>query len=235
MPRAARERQMLDAAVSAFGRRGYRATSMDGIAEAAGVSKPLVYLYLHSKEELFTACVRREAEALVSAVREAVTLTDPPEDQLRDGLLAFFTHTAERQDGWAVLHVQARSQGEPFARYVTEMREEIVGFVTQLILTAARTAHDDPSLGTRQVAGLAQALVGAAESLASWANADASVSAREAAGSLMNLAWSGLGGLMAAGRRGPVGDGEPVEAVAVNGHRTAVGSGLPGGGSGSPD
>ncbi len=36
---------------------------MDEIAEVAGVSKPLVYLYLNSKEELFSAVIRREATA----------------------------------------------------------------------------------------------------------------------------------------------------------------------------
>ena len=53
VPRAVREQQMLDAAVLTFARRGYAAASMDEIAEAAGVSKPLVYLYLNSKEDLF--------------------------------------------------------------------------------------------------------------------------------------------------------------------------------------
>lgn len=66
MPREVRERQMMDAAVATFGQRGYRAASMDQIAELAGVSKPLVYLYLNSKEELFTACIRREAPAASS-------------------------------------------------------------------------------------------------------------------------------------------------------------------------
>ncbi len=78
MPRAVRERQMMDAAVQTFGQRGYRAASMDEIAELAGVSKPLVYLYLHSKEDLFSACIRREAEALVAAVRAGVDPELPP-------------------------------------------------------------------------------------------------------------------------------------------------------------
>ncbi|MFF1377097.1 TetR/AcrR family transcriptional regulator [Streptomyces sp. NPDC058308] len=204
MPRAVRERQMLDAAVRTFGQRGYRAASMDEIAELAGVSKPLVYLYLNSKEELFSACIRREAAALVAAVREgasgAALAGEPADRQLWDGLRAFFSHTAERPDGWAVLHSQARTQGEPFAAEVAAMREEIVAFVTSLIADAARSAHGDPSLPDREVAGLAQALVGAAESLAGWANTDGSVSAKEAAATLMNFAWAGLGGLME-GRR----------------------------------
>jgi len=196
MPRAVREQQMMDAAVRTFGQRGYRAASMDEIAELAGVSKPLVYLYLNSKEELFTACIRREAAALVEAVRSAITPGESADRQLWSGLRGFFTHTAECPDGWTVLHTQARTQGEPFAREVAVMREEIVAFVTLLIAEAAREAHRNPSLPEREVAGLAEALVGAAEALAVWANATEGVSAKEAATTLMNFAWAGLGNLM---------------------------------------
>ncbi|MDX3089615.1 MULTISPECIES: TetR/AcrR family transcriptional regulator [Streptomyces] len=196
MPRAVRERQMLDAAVRTFGRRGYRGASMDEIADLAGVSKPLVYLYLNSKEDLFTACIRREAAALTAAVRAGVDPTLPADRQLWEGLLAFFTHTAENPDGWAVLHLQARTTGEPFAAEVHAMREEIVTFVTQLIGDASRAGRRDRELPLQEAAALAEALVGAAESLAAWANTTPGVPARQAAGTLMNFAWAGLGGLM---------------------------------------
>ncbi|MEU9173663.1 TetR/AcrR family transcriptional regulator [Streptomyces sp. NPDC048420] len=196
MPRAVREQQMLDAAVEIFGRRGYMAASMDEIAELAGVSKPLVYLYLNSKEDLFTACIRREAAALTAAVRGGVGTELPADRQLWDGLLAFFTHTAGNPHGWSVLHLQARIHGEAFAAEVAAMREEIVAFVTHLILVAAREAHRDPEMPEREVAGLAEALVGAAESLAAWANTTPDVGARQATVTLMNFAWAGLGNLM---------------------------------------
>ncbi|MCT9141950.1 TetR/AcrR family transcriptional regulator [Streptomyces violarus] len=197
MPRAVREQQMLDAAVRTFGQRGYMAASMDEIAELAGVSKPLVYLYLNSKEDLFTACIRREAKALVEAVRAGVRPDLPSDRQLWEGLGAFFAHTARNPDAWAVLHLQARTHGEPFAAEVAAMREEIVAFVTQLILTGAREAHHDPDLPEREVAGLAEALVGAAESLAAWANTTPGITARQAAATMMNFAWAGLGDLIA--------------------------------------
>ncbi len=187
---------MLDAAVRIFGQRGYMAASMDEIAELAGVSKPLVYLYLNSKEDLFTACIRREATALTAAVRAGVRQGLPADRQLWDGLRAFFAHTAEHPDGWSVLHLQARTHGEPFAAEVAAMRTEIVAFVTRLVAVAAREAHRDPGLPEHEVAGLAEALVGAAESLAAWANATPGVTARQAAATLMNFAWSGLGDLM---------------------------------------
>ncbi|UNO44027.1 TetR/AcrR family transcriptional regulator [Streptomyces sp. MST-110588] len=170
MPRAVRERQIYDAAVRTFARRGYRAASMDEIAEVAGASKPLVYLYLHSKEELFGAVIKREAAALVKAVRAAVEPGACADRQLWSGLKGFFAHTAEHPDAWSVLHQQARMQGEPFAREVAAMRTEIAEFVTDLIGAAAREAGCGAGLAEREVSGLAHALVGAAESLADWAN-----------------------------------------------------------------
>jgi AcrR family transcriptional regulator len=153
---------------------------------------------------LFSACIRREGAALLAAVREAVERdAESAAQQLWNGLRAFFAHTAEHPDGWAVLHSQARTHGEPFAREVAAMRVDIVAFVTQLIAAAAREAGCDPEPTEREVAGMAHALVGAAESLAGWANdrkhdrpGEDGPSARETAATLMNFAWAGLGNLM---------------------------------------
>lgn len=202
VPRAVREQQMLDAAVATFARRGYRAASMDEIAVAAGVSKPLVYLYLNSKDDLFTACIRREAAALTVAVRAGVEPGAPADRQLWSGLLGFFEHTAAHPDGWTVLYSQARTVGEPFADEVAAMRAEIVEFVTELIAAAARDADCDAELAAREVGALAHALVGAAESLAGWGAAyerrpdEPRPSGKETAATLMNFAWAGLDNLM---------------------------------------
>ncbi|MFC5721947.1 TetR/AcrR family transcriptional regulator [Streptomyces gamaensis] len=213
MPREVRTRQMLDAAVEVFARCGYRTASMDEIAELAGASKPLVYLYLNSKEELFSACVRREAEALIAAVRSAVDPGAPADRRLWNGLRAFFAHTAAHPDGWALLHCQARTYGEPFALEVARLRQQLVDVVTDLIARTAREgAEQECALPEREIAGLAHALVGAAESLAGWADSrsceaagrtGAPPSEQEAAGTLMNLAWAGLGNLMNGRRWAP--------------------------------
>lgn len=227
MPRAVREQQMLDAAVRTFGQRGYAAVSMDEIAELAGVSKPLVYLYLNSKEDLFLACIRREAQTLTDAVRTGAHPELAADRQLWEGLRAFFAYTARHPDGWAVLHLQARTHGEPFVSEVNAIRQEIVAFVTQLVTVAARDrrtpGEDVPpggrtpaaprDLPEREATGLAEALVGAAESLAAWANTTPGVTARQAAATLMNFAWAGLGDLME-GRpwAPPEGEGPPAPA-----------------------
>ncbi|MEV7504695.1 TetR/AcrR family transcriptional regulator [Streptomyces sp. NPDC093018] len=205
MPRAERERQMLDAAVEIIARHGYTAASMDEIAELAGVSKPLVYLYLNSKDDLFTACIRREAAALTEAVRAAVRPALPADRQLWDGVRAFFTYTAEHPDGWTVLHLQARTHGPRFAAEADAMRAEMTAFVTRLIASAAQESPHSRDLPAQEIEGLAVALVGAAESLADRTNTIPTATAAQAATTLMNFAWSGLGNLMSGNRWAPPG------------------------------
>jgi AcrR family transcriptional regulator len=62
--RADREAQILDVACRAFGGAGYAATSVADIADAAGISKPLIYNYFGSKEGLHALCVQHAAGTL---------------------------------------------------------------------------------------------------------------------------------------------------------------------------
>ena len=74
LPRAVREQQMLDAAVQMFSANGYHETSMDAIAAEAEISKPMLYLYYGSKEELFGACLDRELTRFVDDVRSKLEM-----------------------------------------------------------------------------------------------------------------------------------------------------------------
>ena len=62
LPRAVREQQMLDAAIKVFSRNGFYETSMDAVAREAQISKPMLYLYYGSKDELVVAYLRSVAE-----------------------------------------------------------------------------------------------------------------------------------------------------------------------------
>ncbi len=66
--RADREAQILAIASRAFGEAGFAATSVADIAEAAGISKPLIYNYFGSKEGLYAVCVQHAAEILTAEI-----------------------------------------------------------------------------------------------------------------------------------------------------------------------
>ncbi len=69
---------MLSAAVEMFSRNGYHETLMDVIAAEAEISKPMLYLYYGSKEELFGACLNRELSRFIEAVRADIDLKQSP-------------------------------------------------------------------------------------------------------------------------------------------------------------
>ncbi|WP_201776436.1 TetR/AcrR family transcriptional regulator [Streptacidiphilus carbonis] len=196
VPRAQREQQMLDAAVRVFSRSGYHAASMDEIAEECQVSKPMLYLYLGSKEELFAACIRREADRLIEAVGQAAEPGLEAGEQLRRGLTAFFAFVAEHRESWIVLYQQARAQGEPVVEEVAACRRQVTAAVTALVRRAALDSVPAPRAGERpdrgEAAAVAQAIVGAADALAGWVLDTGPEPPEETARRLMSVIWIGL-------------------------------------------
>jgi AcrR family transcriptional regulator len=189
-----RERQILDAAVEVFSRLGFHAASMDEISEVAGISKPMLYAYLGSKDELFAACIRREATRLIEAIGDGVEPDQPPDVQLWCGLRAFFGFVGGQRASWQVLHRQATSQGGPFARELAEMRGRAITLVAALLVHSADAQHAHTTAANTE--GLAAALVGAGESMADWWLDHPEETADSVAARLMNLVWMGFGDLV---------------------------------------
>lgn len=185
---------MLDAAVRVFSRRGFHAASMDEVADSAGISKPMVYAYLGTKEELFIACLQREATRLMEAIAGAIEPDTPVDQQLWRGLRAFFTFVGAHRDGWSVLYRQARGQ-EPFAAEVAAMRGRMVEVVAGLLGSVIEAAGARAPRGDDLVA-MATALVGAGESLADWVVEHPDEDPEVTATRMMNFVWLGAEDLL---------------------------------------
>lgn len=191
-----RRAQVLDAAIAVFSEEGLHGASMDAIAARAGVSKPSVYAHGGTKDELFAACLAREAERLLTtmtaAVRPGAGPGDPgPEARLRRALRAFFHAVTTHRQGWTVLYRQA-STGE-FSGPVDAARRGIV-------LRAAELLAADLGGSARDNEPIAHTLVGAAEGLTDWwLGAEHPTDGREPADlladMLMAVVWPGLDAL----------------------------------------
>lgn len=187
LPRAVREQQMLDAAVQMFSVNGYHETSMDAIAAAASISKPMLYLYYGSKEELFGACLDRELGRFVDTVRADIDFTQTPRELLRNAVVAFLSYIDTNRASWMVLYTQATSS-QAFAHTVREGRERIIDMVGGLLQSGTRNPEPDTDFDM-----MAVALVGAGEAVATRVSTgDAEV--HEAAELMINLFWRGLKG-----------------------------------------
>jgi AcrR family transcriptional regulator len=120
--RPQRREQLLAAATQAFARAGFAATSLDDIAEQAGISRVLLYRHFDSKTDLYRAVLDRAIARLAAAVG-----TRDYTDASIDALLGA---AAEDPDGFRLLfHHAAR---EP------EFRQQMDRFRKGMITTARR-------------------------------------------------------------------------------------------------
>ncbi|NYT95376.1 TetR/AcrR family transcriptional regulator [Salinispora sp. H7-4] len=194
LPRAVREQQMLDAAVRVFSRRGYHGASMDEIADDAGISKPMVYAYLGTKEELFVACLHREGARMMQAIADVVAPDLSADERLWRSLQAFLGFVGAHRDGWAVLYRQARGE-QPFAGELTALRRRIVEVVVGMLEHTLRSEGREVTETELEV--VAYALVGATESVADWLVDHPEADPEQTATRMMNVAWVGAAQLLA--------------------------------------
>lgn len=99
LPRAQRREQLLTAATGAFVRAGYTSTSLKDVAEAAGVTRAILYRHFASKADLFTSALEQARAHLHTAVGDG-----PYTEQIIDDLLAA---AAGDPDAFRLLFVQA--------------------------------------------------------------------------------------------------------------------------------
>ncbi|MEI7715914.1 MAG: TetR/AcrR family transcriptional regulator [Mycobacterium sp.] len=187
IPRAVREQQMLDAAVQMFSVNGYHETSMDTIAAQAAISKPMLYLYYGSKEDLFGACLDRELGRFIDAVRADIDLTRNPRELLRTTIGSFLRYIDTNRASWIVMYTQATSS-QTFAHTLREAREQIIDLVASLVRAGSSAPQPDHEHEMRAVA-----LVGAGEAVANRLSTG-DIGVDEAAEVMMDLFWYGLRG-----------------------------------------
>jgi len=127
---------MLDAALKEFVQRGYRGTSMEAIADAAGVSKPVVYECYPSKEKLFRALLEREERRLGEAVAAALP-SDPSfedvEAVLAEGLTALLSAAASAPLSWRVVFDAEHGGDRAVLKRVLRARALITEQLTRLV------------------------------------------------------------------------------------------------------
>lgn len=190
LPRAVREQQMLDAAVQMFSVNGYHETSMDTIAAAAQISKPMLYLYYGSKEDLFGACLKRELSRFIDVLRADIDFNQSPKELLRNTVMSVLRYVDAHRASWIVIYAQATSS-QAFAQTLGEGREQIIELVTGLVRAGTR----NPRAG-KEIEMVAVALVGAGEAIATRLSTG-HIGVDDAAELMIDLFWRGLKGMPA--------------------------------------
>jgi AcrR family transcriptional regulator len=181
-PRAVREAQMVAAAERLFSERGYHGVSMDEIATASGISKPMLYDYFGSKEGLFLACVERARGRLFEEIAGAVRGADEAEAALRAGVEAFLVFANAQRATWTVLF----GESGRFNETASAIRAEQAGLIAQLL---RELPGWDREPDAEELDAVAHIFVGAAEAIAFWAVDRPAITLDRVADHLMAVLW----------------------------------------------
>ena len=187
LPAERRRRQLLDVALERFSAGGFHGTSMDQIAEAAGVTKPVLYQHFGSKRALYLELLEDVGSQLMDEITKATAEAGGPRQQVEGGFAAYFHYVSQRRSAFRLLFSEGTRRDEEFSEAVRRVEDSIAAVVAALIEADIEAAHRDQ---------LAYAIVGMAEGvsragLASGGLADPDTLARRMA----ELAWAGLRGI----------------------------------------
>jgi AcrR family transcriptional regulator len=156
---------VLDAAFHLFLERGYEGTSMEAVAAAAGVSKPVVYACFAGKKELFEELLRREEGRVLDMIQRSMPAdvnVEDPEPLLVDALTAFLRAVAEAPDAYRII-VLGEGANAAIAHRIQRGRALVTDAVAALARRwlEERHASIDSEAGARL---LGTVIVGLAES-----------------------------------------------------------------------
>ena len=188
LPAAKRRLQLLAVALDVFAERGFYSTSMNDVADAAGVTKPVLYQHFGSKRELFVELLTAIGDELRDTIAKATTDASGPRQQIEQGMVAYFRFVDSRTDSFRVLFGSGARRDPEFASFARSVEESIAESIAQLIVVDGQPAEH------RDV--LAHGIVGMTETASRhWLAHDRTPDVDTLAEQLSRLAWSGMRGL----------------------------------------
>ncbi len=189
LPGPQRRSQILDVARSVLAQHGYHGTTMTDIADAAGVTKPVLYQHFASKRELYRTVLEDIGARLEASVVEAASAATTPRERAESGIRAYARFVEEDEDGFELLFSGTNRQDDEWSTIIVAVERSLAQAVASLI--------DVPAMSGRRRQILAHGIIGLAESMMRYARSDdrLSYSHDELVRDLTELSWSGLRGL----------------------------------------
>lgn len=191
LPAVARREQILDVAVQVFARSGYHGASMNAVAEAAGVTKPVLYQHFESKQGLYLALLDEVGRRLLTAIAKATAGATSGKTQTELGFKGYFRWVAEDHDSFLLLFGTQANRDAASTAAIRRMTAETANAIAPLI-----AVDIDPEYQRT----LAHGLVGLAEGVSRrLVERGESFDPDELGALVANLAWAGLRAIGPAG------------------------------------
>ena len=180
-----RREQLLGVARSVFAEKGYEATSIEELADRAGVSKPVVYQHFGGKEGIYAVVVDREVRRLTESITRSFDAGHPR--LIAEGAAeAFLAYIEEHEEGFRVLVRDAPigMTGGSFGSVIADVATRAEELLT---LEFSQRGFDEETAPM-----YALMLVGAVALVGEWWLEHRTLPRGQVAAHVVNLLWNGL-------------------------------------------
>ena len=178
---------VIRAAAREFNRKGYHNTSLDDIAARLEVTKPTVYYYVTSKEQLLFACFVAGVEQIRAAFRAVRELAVPARERL-NAVLRHYGEAVASDFGWCMVRAEDQDLSRAMSRHIKSLKSEIDQGIRRLI----REGIQDGSIEPCDPKMTAFALAGALNWIAHWYREDQSLTPAQIAEAFVTIFEGGL-------------------------------------------
>jgi AcrR family transcriptional regulator len=185
--REVKREAVIRAAAHAFNRKGYHNTSLDDIAAALDVTKPTVYYYVTSKEQLLFECFVAGVEQIRAAFREVKQLKVPARERL-NAVLRHYGEAVASEFGWCMVRAEEQDLSPDMSSHIKTLKSEIDQGIRRLI----REGIQDGSIHPCDPKMTAFALAGALNWIAHWYRENQSMTRAEIAAAFVTVFENGL-------------------------------------------
>lgn len=188
LPAAQRREQLLDTAMHVFAKQGYHAASMNDVADAAGVTKPVLYQHFASKRELFSEILSEIGNQLRDRIAKATAEAAGPREQIEMGFRAYFDYVGSNADAFRVMFGSGARRDPEFASFARRVESSIANAIAELIVVDGHPAED------REL--VAMSIVGMTEAASRyWLAHDREPDVETLTSRVSRLAWFGMRGI----------------------------------------
>jgi AcrR family transcriptional regulator len=178
---------VIRAAAREFNRNGYHNTSLDDIAAALQVTKPTVYYYVTSKEQLLFECFVAGVEQIHAAFRAVRQLPLPARERL-NAVLRHYGEAVASEFGWCMVRAEDQDLSPAMSRHIKSLKSEIDQGIRRLL----REGIQDGSIEPCDPKMTAFALAGALNWIAHWYREDQSLTGAQIATAFVTIFEGGL-------------------------------------------
>jgi AcrR family transcriptional regulator len=147
-----KRQHILSAALGVFFKYGYKRVSMNEIAEAAGISRPGLYLHFSSKEEVFRAAILQFADGLIEEIKKGL----PSQKTIEDKVLYAFEIWAVRRFDLTLKSPEAKEISESsyeFARETLDKSyEKLESVLASILKGQVKSSRNKKALSSEKMA-----------------------------------------------------------------------------------